>query len=66
MKLHNFQFQFKPICVDGRELPIRFYDCPGNNETIGSQELEMLINGHMANGSEVYVHNICLIWHRLF
>lgn len=48
-----FQFHFKPICLEGRDLPIKFYDYAGNNETIGSEELEMLINGHMKNGSEV-------------
>lgn len=39
--------------MEGRDLPIKFYDYAGNNETIGSEELEMLINGHMKNGSEV-------------
>ncbi|XP_078330483.1 interferon-induced protein 44-like [Crassostrea virginica] len=49
----NHEFHFKPICLEGRDLPIKFYDYAGNNETIGSEELEMLINGHMKNGSEV-------------
>lgn len=48
-----FQFHFKPIYLQGKQLPIRLYECPGTAEAHGSEELEMLIKGHMKNGSEV-------------
>ena len=53
--LFLFQFHFKPIHMEEKTLPIRFFDCPGTSETIGSEELEMLIKGYMKNGSEVFV-----------
>lgn len=56
MELHDsFQFVSIPICMEERTLPIRFYDCPGISETIGSEELEFLIEGYIKNGSEVSV-----------
>lgn len=51
--LFLFQFYFKPIYMEEKMLPVRFFVCPGTSEKIGSKELEMLIEGYINDGSEV-------------
>lgn len=49
----------KPFYLNGSQLPLRFYDLPGISRigTIGTEELNMVLNGEIRPNTEVIIAN---------